>query len=553
VNDARARVGLVDVTDLTWARPWQSRTKAVVDALGLALGWQSYVDVRPPPSTILIVRRYASHFASCAWFRAHSDVTVVVDARAESRTPADRAIEELDDDEIERAIGVKPSLVWDGTADSTAKFRVLIDDVAARPVAPTASGTSAPVHGTSAPPGTSAPSPSPGTSAQAAAPLVGGSRPLPATRHFAATRWMNVNIDHAWRGRISSRIFLRGAHVSFAEHRRYLDLDDGGAGVHLALPDDAAIAHDGRRLLRRGDRGENDRRPYQDLIDIVSGALIASVEAHGIPFAFDASGFAACGYRTAFEWLFVDDADETKLFRLGGSAHDWPVGHAKKLYGYMDNSPRSLDVAPDLGAYASIFDVDALLASALPFRWRSAGNLAVLDPSSEDSLRRLFFIPDFTHWSLPDDAKEDKSAAILEEDVRAGAPPLVVGPRDDLRYAVGLDRDTWCLFGTDSAQHVGGPDDGYAIFDASHAVVRRGHGRLLGGTARHLAVVDEAERHVFVESFDGSSREDRGEIDRKLERAIAVPHSDNFVLVAAVDHDDDDDEPRTNTATLRVI
>src|SRR4029079_7670212 len=80
---------------------------------------------------------------------------------------------------------------------------------------------------------------------------------------------------------------------------------------------------------------------------------------------------------------------------------------------------------------------------------------------------------------------------LLEEDNRELSPVVVLGPDDAARYAVDLhDRVVRIAYaGTaEVAAIVGGPDAGYAVFDADHGIVRRAEGRLLGGWFRHATI-----------------------------------------------------------------
>lgn len=275
------------------------------------------------------------------------------------------------------------------------------------------------------------------------------------------------------------------------------------------------------------------------------------------------------GDRMTVHWSYVA-RDGERCF-LSATDHDFPCGPAKKLYGFEDNDPAQITLAPDATVFAAHFAHDVLVTSAVPVPWQTAthagGEVEVaafpVDP------RRAVFFAQRTDGSAPRPPDID----VLDEDARDVAPALVLGPTDAARYALALDLRVVRIMstgepGSAEAIHVGGPGEDYAVFDACHRLVRRGRGRLLGGWFRWATVehddaywredIATGER-VRVAPVDLAFAEDAGVeavardavlegryehalelhrrhasrvIDRDV-RAVAVPGTRNVLLVSA--------------------
>src|SRR5690606_6917709 len=167
-----------------------------------------------------------------------------------------------------------------------------------------------------------------------------------------------------------------------------IDLADGArlrTGTTLGAP--ATISPDGQRVLGRGALGleygpfDGPRRPVESPRDV--------------PILVDPRlGLGAVGTRCWFTWVRATD-DEASV--LAAAMHDWPCGHEKKLYGYLDNDPVRIEVADDGDAYLSVYDVDAVVGSLLSPRWRRAGPALVPDWPPRDPTRVLLTCPDWRH------------------------------------------------------------------------------------------------------------------------------------------------------------
>ena len=68
------------------------------------------------------------------------------------------------------------------------------------------------------------------------------------------------------------------------------------------------------------------------------------------------------GDRMFVYWSYVGRA----LGFLSASDHDFPCGPAKKLYGYDNNDPVQVCLAPDASLVAARFDHDVLVTTAVP-------------------------------------------------------------------------------------------------------------------------------------------------------------------------------------------
>lgn len=165
-----------------------------------------------------------------------------------------------------------------------------------------------------------------------------------------------------------------------------------------------------------------------------------------------------------------------------GSDHDYPCGPGKKLYGYKDNDPVQVMLAPDASVYAARFEHDVLLTRAVPLPWQRAGSFDAVT-SARDRWRAVFYAQDPERddaWPRPED--------IGDEDARDLAPALVLAP--NFHYAIDLSYRVYRITVDQQLAHIGGPNEGFAVFDGEHREVRRASGKLLGGWFR-FATVEE--------------------------------------------------------------
>jgi hypothetical protein len=270
-----------------------------------------------------------------------------------------------------------------------------------------------------------------------------------------------------------------------------------------------AASRDGRlRLTRDGMLSED-------------GHLAQGISRMGFPVGLDpVHPLATAGYRCTFEWYLVRDG---ALSQLCICAHAWPCGHAKKLWGYKNNRAVSVAVAPDASAYVSTFVHDAIVSSQVPMRWLHAGEVSVPDwppDADQDPLRALFFCTGDIPWEPADPLTGD-------EDQRAFAPVVVLGPGSACRYAVDLGHPTYRIRG----EHVAQLDEGgYGVYTEGHELVRRSEGRLLGGWFQLVTVLHEG--HLWREDLATGERWRLGPADREIVYALAVPGTGNVVLVS---------------------
>ncbi len=228
---------------------------------------------------------------------------------------------------------------------------------------------------------------------------------------------------------------------------------------------------------------------------------------------------AWAGYRTTFHW-WVPGRRRPVFFTP--SAHEWPCGHAKKLYGFEDNDPCWVHLAPDAAACLSIYAHDVLLTPGLPLRWRDVGGHALAERARGEPRALLFHRSD-----EPDGFPADPLEA--EEDARDRRATVTLGPTAAARYAVGLEATTYRLAGG-QVTRLGGPADAWVVFDDAHREVQRRPGRLLAGWDRTVVVLrDERLRRVDLLTGDD---EDLGPPGRPVAEALAVPGTRNVLLVS---------------------
>lgn len=186
----------------------------------------------------------------------------------------------------------------------------------------------------------------------------------------------------------------------------------------------------------------------------------------------------------AVYWSYVG---QREIGFLSATDHEFPCGPAKKLWGYKDNDPVAVALTPDAAAFAQTFEHDVLFATNAPIPWHRAGDVdvAVFAP---DPARALFYA------ESEDDRGGQGSDDLFDEDNRDRAPAFVLGPSASVRYAVDLRHRVVRITGPHEAPVatvLGGPGEGYAVYDAGHALVRRGTGLLLGGWYRHATIEDD--------------------------------------------------------------
>lgn len=287
-----------------------------------------------------------------------------------------------------------------------------------------------------------------------------------------------------------------------------VDLTDPSAVVRFD-DDDAAggVTARGRRLVPAGrDLWRIDEHHFAS-----PGHLAIGFDGHR------PVGWA--GHRTMAYWLYSGNHG---VGFLSASDYDFPCGPAKKLYGYADNDPVGVSLAPDLDVVGYRFERDVLVTSAIPIPWRNAGPLLVAD-FPRDPLRALFFA------KTPDGVPTDD---LLDEDARDRAPELVLGPTAEARYAVDLSNTVYRVTSVKpwvgAIARVGGPGEGFAVFNAAHQEVRRAGGRLLGGWWRWATVLDAGA--YWREDLATGKRYRIAPAEGELLFAIGVPWTKNVVV-----------------------
>ncbi len=269
---------------------------------------------------------------------------------------------------------------------------------------------------------------------------------------------------------LASHIVASKERVTLFAGNSAVDLS-GSSKVVCFDDDDAqgAVTAEGRRLVFEGrDRWRIDNQPFDAF-----GHLALGFDGHR-PVGWT-------GHRMMAYWLY---AGKHGVGLLSATDYDYPCGPAKKLYGYADNDPVGVALAPDLDVVAYRFDRDVLVTSAIPIAWRDAGPLLVAD-FPRDPLRALFFA------KTPDGVPAED---LLDGDARDQAPDLVLGPTAEARYAVDLSNTVYRVTSVKpwvgAIVRVGGPGEGFAVFNAEHQEVRRARGRLMGGWWRWATVLE---------------------------------------------------------------
>ncbi|MCX5746184.1 MAG: hypothetical protein NT062_27215 [Proteobacteria bacterium] len=296
--------------------------------------------------------------------------------------------------------------------------------------------------------------------------------PSPPPLELPLGGWSACTTDGAvaWR-----RLEVLAAQLAVRDGRAWLHADAAGTMIDLAAPPAALV------LAAAGDaaRPPGTRYPAGTPADerrLRPGYLALGFDPHH-PIGWR-------GARMRFDYVYVG---RDEIGYLSASDHDFPCGPAKKLYGYADNEPVQIQLTPTADACAARFEHDVLVTSAIPIPWTCAGDVDVA-VFATDPRRAVFFAQE----------AEPRTDDLLDDDARDLAPALVLGPDDAARYALDLGLRVYRITRPPGAPdrpdgeavHVGGPHDGYAVFDADHRLVRRGTGRLLGGWYRHATIED---------------------------------------------------------------
>ena len=239
--------------------------------------------------------------------------------------------------------------------------------------------------------------------------------------------------------------------------------------------------------------------------------------------ATDPSGrLAWTGGRCMFYWHFMSDEGPVAWTP---SSHSWPDGHAKELYGYMDNEPLWVHLAPDGDMCLSVYQHDALLSPAPPIRWRNNRSIAVAERTRGEP-RAVFFVRREGPQAFPGDP------ASGDEDARDYRAAVCLGPSADRRYTVGLSEPTWRLIG-EKAELLGGPDSGWVVFNSRHEPVLAGHGRLLAGWHRWIVFINDQD--LIRLDLETDERTHLCTVDIDVDFAIAIPGSPNVIIACIQD------------------
>lgn len=300
--------------------------------------------------------------------------------------------------------------------------------------------------------------------------------------------------------------------------RAFLSLRDGTYGPTVREEEDTWVAvwPDGSKLLTSTfGGGPNVVR------DLETGDHCESAGFYGGPInVWPASRVAWMGARCTFCWLHL--TRDGQVSSLCACEHDWPCGHEKKQYGYLDNEPCWVHLSRRSDAYLSAYQKDAVVSSAIPVRWRRCGQgWAATSVSCSDPHRALFFVCEGEHGEAdPTDPNEC--------DARDARPAIALGPSLKARYALDLGRPVYRLT-NDSSVLVHTPGPHYGVFDVRHNLLRLGSGRLLGGWDDKLTVLDHDL--LFRDDTESGERRPLGQPRARVDWAFSVPGTPNVVLV----------------------
>lgn len=279
--------------------------------------------------------------------------------------------------------------------------------------------------------------------------------------------------------------------------------------AHLWHP--IAATPDGKQWLRT-----TERHAYR-----MEGATLGPLArgGYGPPIGIDPTGqIAWAGGRCHFHFRIL--TEHGPAFWTP-SNHDWPCGHGKKLYGYKDNDPLFVHLAPDVSACLSTYEHDTLLTPQLPLVWRDVGGFAVAERTRGEP-RALFFCRSDADDVFPGDPFE------ADEDARDEYAVVTLGPSKNVRYAVSLEKPTYRL-AKDRVERLGGPLGGWIVCNDEHEIVRRAAGRLLGGFGPWV-VVEEAG-NLFRENLMNGHREKLGVVEQEICAAVSLAGTPNAALV----------------------
>lgn len=496
---SKSRLGIVHLGDFAVGYPWSKpRLSAFLDALGWTLDAVGTSERRlDPPRTLAVLMGFGGEALLTrhrAWLRQAKRIVIVRDLVGAHDLFSDVELLALVDEEhteVEAALGGDVrSVKWTGTPESSNEIAAMLlavaDEREQERVPPPRSRTR-----------------------------------LPEPSTYAPGPWRRWDAERGGLGAVARLLCTHHGRPALLDMRSMppalIDLADGArlrTGTTLEAP--ATISPDGQFVLGRGAAGlefgrfDGPRRPVE------------TPREHPI-FVDPMLGLGAVGTRSWFSWVRVTEDDASVL---SAAMHDWPCGHEKKLYGYLDNDPVRIEVADDGDAYLSVYDVDAIVGSMLTPRWRPAGPALVPEWPPRDPMRVVLTCPDWSH-------AQDLAGTMegLQNDGRGDAPTVALGPDTSHRYTLGLDREVWRIRG-DRGERVGGPDEGYAVFDAAHVEVRRGVGRLLCGSGPWLWL--EADGHVWRENVATGRREYRVAVDEPIAVGLPIPGSGHAVLVRVI-------------------
>jgi hypothetical protein len=480
-------VGIVHVDDLADVRPWaERRIDRVLERLGAWLTTEVWSQLEPPGGLVVVVRSESVDAlrSRIRWIARARAVAVVVDWHESQAGDGMRAGLEAELAAMADGVPLVGILHW--SAANPAAFSEAILRVARADPVPRRE--------------------------PARAPKDVAARPGP---------WIQLPDPDVFRhrpGLLAAALCFREGRPALVDMRagRAIDLHSGEV-ARIGAPMSThfwAVDLDGRRALVRS--AEPPVRT--DLIDLAGGRPVATYEGLGVPIGFDPlGGHAWAGGRCIFDWLWAMDGELGMLTRC---EHDWPCGHAKKQYGYLDNDPLWVHVAADRGAYLSMYEKDAVIASHVPLRWVRWTAVSVQRTEvRDDPLRALFY-------AREPDGRMDQEA--IEEDARDTRPVMTLGPDDAMRYALDLRHLVVRVQG-DTATEVGGPEAAYAAFDAQHRLVRKSPGRLLGGWGGWLTVLDH--EHLFRSPIGTGARRFLCAVEMEPDYALPIPATPHVVLV----------------------
>jgi len=508
----RPRIGLLDLRDL-FEHPWQHHEMpGHLAALGLepvarAAGFRAFT---PPPCVVVVVDGVSSGYLApfADWLAQASRLVVVRQWAQTDETLADPDLVGLVDEEWGMLDGLANAVINDRRGADPEPLRRALDQ--ARAFAETVPDWGADVA---------------------------VERPMAALRSGS---WLSLETGR-WESLPSASEIAHDGRTAY--------LFDSDSGARTFLPLDGSVP-----LLRR--TGElamptPDRTAYlrfrnhekeHELRAVDDGRVLQMVSGFGYdPLGFDPRWpIGWTGQRLMFFWQFARDG---RMGMIAPAAHDWPCGHAKKLFGNEDNDPRWVHLASRADAYLSVFDHDVIVASAVPMYWEDRGGAAVAVWPPPDPLRALIFTSDEEQRMVWD-------ANPGEENSRGDVPAVVLGESDEVRYAVSLEKETYRMRGKEVEQLSPG-GGGFAVYDAGHRVVRMAAGRLLGGWGGIATV--EHEGQLFREDLSSGARRPLGPSDRPFTHVLPIAGTENVLLVQEAPLLPIDSPAQTRTTHLRLV